>query len=246
MRFKLLALLFLCVGCLEEKEDKPDPKVVYSACSEADQEQKKCTRFMDRKIYLSFSQGLDPNKNNEFQKVAVKEAFREIEEITDLGSGYFTFEEIDPAFIEPITEPVSGSEFRSFVQILPDAEFNSIANQFGFIPDQNSITVINAANKRQFYLILRASCFNPNDPICTNDAGATMGTMGVRALIARQLGILTGMPLTCTPFERTMCADFPKDEQWSTTEKSYWAASFNNALETIANNPNFYEEFFLE
>lgn len=246
MRVFNLILILICVSCLNSPENEDKPKVVYSACTQADQLQNKCTRFMDRKIFLSFSQGLDPNKNNEFQKIAVRQAFREIEELTNLGSGYFTFEEIDPVFIEPIVEPTTGTVFRSFVQILPDAEFNGLANRFGFIPDQNSITVINAANKRQFYLVIRASCFNPNDPVCTNDIAATMGTLGIKALIARQLGVLTGMPLSCLTFNKTMCADFPRDDQWSTMEKNSWAASFNNSLETIANNPGFYEEFFIE
>lgn len=246
MKTLLILILLSLMGCETKKEDDGKTKIVYSACSIAEQSQNKCTRFMDRKIYLSFSLGLDPNKNNEFQKIAVKDALREIAEETNLGAGYFSFEEIDPSFIQPITETTTAESFRSFIQILPDAEFNTVAAEFGFIPDQNAITVINAANKRQFFIILRASCFNPNDVLCTHDPSATMGSLGVKALIARQLGVLTGMPLSCSSFDRTMCGDFPRDSQWSTTQKSFWAANFNNALETIANNPNFYEEFFLE
>jgi len=246
LKYAILSMLVLMTGCLESNPDDGAAKTVFTTCSVADQLQNKCTRFMDRKIYLSFSLGQDPSKNNEFQKITVREALRDIEESTNLGSGYFSFEEIDPTFIEPIIEQTVASEFRSFIQILPDGEFNEIAESFGFIPDQNAITVINAANKRQFYMLLRASCFNSNDTVCTNDGAATMGEPGVKALIARQLGVLTGIPLDCSLNERTMCAEFPSDLQWSSAQKRYWSASFNNALETIGNNPSFYEEFFIE
>ena len=73
-----------------------------------------------------------------------------------------------------------------------------------------------------------------------------MGGMGVKALVARQLGALTGMSYNCTTVDRSMCAEFPRDTQWSTVQKNYWFASFNNALETITMNPDFYEEFFLD
>ena len=73
-----------------------------------------------------------------------------------------------------------------------------------------------------------------------------MGGMGVKGLVARQLGALSGMSYNCVLVDRTMCADFPRDTHWSTVQKSYWFASFNNALETITMNPEFYEEFFLD
>lgn len=241
----LFGALFALYSC-NEKKDEESPKIVYTACSVEDQLKNKCTRFMDRKIYLSYSTGIIADKNNEFQKLAVKEALQEIADTSNLGPDYFSFQEVDPTFIEPTIEIAYGTEFRSFIQILPDSEFNVLANNFGFIPDQNAITVINGANKRQFYIVFRASCFNPNQISCTNDSGAVMGNQGIKALVARQLGLLTGMSLNCVSMDRTMCGDFPRNGQWSTIERSFWTGSFNNALETISNNPKFYEEFFLE
>ena len=245
LRLTIFAALLVLAGC-NPKEEGDEPKVIYTTCSKADQEKNKCTRFMDRTIHFSYSVGLNPEKNNEFQKLAIRDALSEIEENTSLGGGYFKFTEVDPSLIQPVTSKSFGNNFKSFIQVFPDAEFNTLATEFGYLPDTNAITVLNSANKRQFYIVFRASCFNPNEFNCTNDADAIMGSMGVKALVARQLGALTGMSYNCTLIDRTMCADFPRDSQWSTIQKNYWFASFNNALETITMNPDFYEEFFLD
>ncbi len=242
----IYSILTLFSSCLAPEEED-DSKKVYVVCSIESQSKGECTRFMDRTIHLSFSTGDNPNKNNAFQKQEVIDAFNEISQLTDLGAGYFKFKEVDPVLIEPVFEEQTGGEFLSFVQILPDSEFNEIAGNFGYIPDPNAVTVINSANKRQFYILLRASCFTPNNINCTNDGSAIMGTNGIRALVARQLSLLVGIPLTCSNgVLKTGCADFPSDDQWTLDRKSAWAASYNNALETISNNPDFYEEFFLE
>lgn len=243
---KALFLALFIISCSSSEEENT-PERVYVTCSKSDQAANKCTRFMDRKIYFSFSTSPNPNMNNAFQKQEVQDALEEISEITQLGTGYFTFEEIDPILIEPVTDEDNSSGFRSFIQIWPDDEFIDFANEFGYVPDENAITVLNTSNKRQFYMIIRSSCFIANDTRCSQDAGATMGTNAIRALVARQLGSLVGIPMDCsTSINRTMCPFFPRDEQWTLSEKQYWQANFNNSLETISNNPDFYRELTLE
>jgi hypothetical protein len=72
---------------------------------------------------------------------------------------------------------------------------------------------------------------------------------GLRALIARQIGSLTGMIIRqdCgSDPENTLCASLPNNEQWNDFNKLRWSNSFNNTLETILNNPNFYDEYVPE
>lgn len=238
----LLSFIFL-FGCAEESTE--EPKKIYVTCSVEDSKNDKCVRFMDRNIHLAYSLNGEPNKNNAFQKAEIVNAFKDIEESTYLGAGYFKFEEVDPILIEPIFEPSVSEKFRSFIQIVPTDEFNELAGQFGSIPDSNSIVVINSANKRQFYIIFRAECFEPNNELCTNDADAIMGSNGIKAMVARALSFLVGVSINCDTPERVMCPDFPSDLQFTSTEKKFWVTSFDNALSVISATPDFYEDFWL-
>lgn len=243
MRVLLLLTLLFVFGCGEESTE--EPKKIYVTCSVEDSKNNRCTRYMDRDIHLAYSLNGEPNKNNAFQKQEIINAFKDIEESTPLGAGYFRFSEVDPILIEPVFEPAVAEKFRSFIQVVPTEEFNELAGQFGSIPDSNSIVVINAANKRQFYIIFRAECFEPNNILCTNDEDAIMGSNGVKAMVARALSFLVGVSINCSTNERIMCPDFPSDLQYVSTEKMFWSASFANALSVIDNTPGFYENFEL-
>lgn len=200
-------------------------------------------RWMDRQIYLAFSSGTSPQKNNEFQKATVQEAFNEIAKATTLGDNYFSFSQVDEAVLQPIIEPgKSANEYKSFVLIWPDADFNNfVVNTLGGnVPDQNGVVVINASFKRKFYMIIKSSCF------VSSTACNSITTQGLKALIARQLGYLVGMPPKTTAEcnsdpENVMCA-LPNDQQWNDFNKVRWGNSFNNNLEAILNNPNYYDE----
>jgi hypothetical protein len=239
-----LIIIFASCGLQEEEESG---KTVYVVCSIADQNAGKCLRYMERDIYLAFS-GSDPQKNNIFQKAVVSEFLDEMACDTDLGCGYFNVSEIDPAFIEPLTSGTSsGGSFKSFIQIYPDIEFNEFADEWNFVPDQNAIVITNAANKRQFYIILRASCFSTNDFRCTRDNSVTMGSVGVKGLLGRSFASLVGAPYDCSQGNNnTMCPQFPSEEQWISGEKNKYKALFNSQLEIIRLNPNVYEEFVSE
>lgn len=249
MRMKtliLMASLIFLLSCNEEKKEEDDKKKIYVTCSPQQQSEGKCYRFMDRKIYLAFGSSIIPTKNNAFQKNQIKEALEYISDNTNLGAGYFSFEEVDPAIIEPITTITYATEFYSFIQVFPDEEFDEFSGHFGYVPDKNAILVLNKANKRKFYIIIRASCFEPNDERCTYDQDAYMGGSGINALIARQLGYMVGLNRNCSTYERLMCPDYPSDKQWAQVERNYWVGSFNNQLEIIQNTPDFYEYFYLD
>jgi hypothetical protein len=234
--------IFSLFSCAQNKEE--DSKTIYVVCSIEDQNAGKCLRYMERDVYLALP-GSDPNKNNIFQKSVIEEFLTEFACETDLGCGYFKTYDIDETFITPLSEATTSSNnFRSFIQIYPDIDFNELASQWGYNPDQNAIIVVNQANKRQFYMILRASCFNTNDFRCTSDNSVTMGVTGVKGLLARSFAALVGAPYDCSQGNNsTMCPQFPSEDQWINPEKSKQIALFNSQLEIIRLNPNVYEEF---
>jgi len=225
----LLSLFFL--SCAEDKE-----RIVYK-------EYVPKYRWMDREIYFAFSSGTNPQKNNEFQKARVQDALKEIEKNSNLGEGFFSFKEVDEAILQPIYIPgQSINEYKTFILIWPDADFNNfVVNTLGgSVPDNNGITVVNSAYKRKFYMVIKSSCF-----VSSSDCNSITQN-GLRALVARQLGSLVGMPIkkdcSLDP-ENTMCSPLPNNEQWNDFNKLRWSNSFNNSLETILNNPNFYDEY---
>jgi hypothetical protein len=200
-------------------------------------------RWMDRTIYFANPDATDQTRNSFFQKSRVQEALTEVELSSVLGEGYFKFQEVDESTLNTNLEQSTSSEVqKSFILIWPDKVFNDyvLGTVNGSTPDPNAIAVINAANKRKFFIIIRASCFSgstSSGPQCS-DAGAG----GLKALVARQLGLLVGMPIKdCTAFpDDVMCATKPSAAQFSENSKLRFAAALNNALETILLNTGYY------
>ena len=112
-----------------------------------------------------------------------------------------------------------------------------VAKISGVIPDPNAVTVINSAYKRKFYMIFKASCF------VTSASCGNISQNGMSALVARQFGFLIGMrSKDCAAYPSSvMCRD-PSDSQWSAAQQGLWSAAYSNILETILNNPNYYQE----
>lgn len=75
--------------------------------------------------------------------------------------------------------------------------------------------LINQAKKDRFTLIFRGSCFGTNQDLCDGGNGG-ISTFGTKALIARQLGLMIGLPLKDCTIEpdHVMCPDIPSDFQW--------------------------------
>lgn len=231
VRFLFIFLLLAISGCGENTETVvyKDPVPVY--------------RWMDRTIYFAFSTGGSPQKNNEFQKAKVQETLDEIASNSMLGSGYFSYTQVDEAILQPIIEQgQSANEYKSFILIWPDVDFNNfIVNTLGgSVPDQNGVVVINSSFKRKFYMIIKSSCFT------SSAACNSISSQGLKALIARQLGFLVGIPPKTTSEcnsdpENVMCP-LANNEQWNDANKIRFLNTFNNSLEAILNNPNYYDE----
>lgn len=242
----LLTVLFL--GCGPEPEEGPGQ--TYTACSLAAEKEGKCLRFMDRDVYFGNYVTTRPGENDVFHVQSAKDALREVEKITDLGIGYFRFHSIDPNQINPLTEMTEG-EFKSFVLVWPDEKFNEFWHETGPHSDPNAVLVINKANKRQFYLVARAGCFEGARScmqVTPDEQNRFTTEKGLRALFARQLARMAGgKVVSCDGNEEhLMCADFPSDKQWGFAAREDASLLVNNLLEAVSNTPEFYREFFLE
>lgn len=219
----------------------------FSGCAELPEiptEDDLSFRWMDRKIYFAQSSGLYSQRNNEFQKQKIKEALSEIAESSNLGSNYFEFYDVEEGLLSPIIQQtISEDEFKSFVLILPDEDFSDfVFNQLGGIsPDPNAVSVINSAYKRKFFVIFKASCLSAGV-----NCDSITGSLGLRALVARQLGLLVGLSeKDCSIYPNdVMCATKAKDSQWMPSNRDPWISIFNNQLESIRLSPGFYDENF--
>jgi hypothetical protein len=204
--------------------------------------------WMDKTLALASPNG---QKNNTFFMQDVIESLNEISCSTILGCNYFSKEEQTtpessiPFYFER-TELAERS--KSYVMIWPDVDINGFITDNDLSPaDPNSVMFINQAYKRNFSLILRSSCFDANNALCDGGNGGITRD-GLTALIARQLGLMVGLPIkdcTASP-NHVMCAELPTDNQWSLSSKTQFFNQFNNALEFIGNNKDFYKELRIQ
>lgn len=246
---KYLTLIFLLISCQPQEEEEEGPKKIYVGCTQIKQDRGECQRFMDRNIYFARQSPTDSLRNNVFHVDEVKNALSEVAAMTNLGDNYFQYHEVEESELQLVLEQTSGITFKSFIQIWPDLDFNQLFTDLSVAVDNNAILVINSANKHQFFLVLRASCFEASSANCTNSLSAIFtSNMGLRALVARQLSRLVGVQVKdCVVFpNHPMCSSLPHDGQWSIDNQNLYKGIMNNALESVENSPNFYEEFFLE
>lgn len=245
----LLGLILIFTSCAATKEDKDE--VVYSACTDQAMVSGLCIRYMDRDVYFARNIFTEPGNNDEFDVESVQDNLDNLAMNSGLGEGYFRYHMADKSELDIILEETlypagNGRTFKSFIQIWEDVSFNELYNELGSA-DPNSIVIVNQANKRQFFIILRASCFVSNNQNCTNNVMATFTpTKGLQALVGRSFARLIGVPTKDCILNpaHSMCATTPNDNQWSLTESIRFYDLFNNQLETIRNNRNFYEIFY--
>ena len=255
--FLFLFSLYSCVN----SSNTNSPTVVYSACSVTMETAGTCTRFMDRDVYFANNIATQPLTNNSFNVLDVQAALNDLTSNTSLGNNYFRFHMTDAVNLNVINSVTSGVNFISFIQIIPDLDyydtndinhinphsgFNTLWNS-GSYSDPNAIVIVNQANKRQFYILLRQSCFTSNSTSCTDDAAASFtSNKGLYSLVDRAIGRLVGLTnVDCTTYpNQLMCAQYPNDNQWSTTEQNRTYSLINNALETVSQNANFYQQVF--
>lgn len=216
--------------------------IFLSACAnkeEATTATASSARWMDQNVYFAYPDATDINRNNAFQKQKVQDALDYLSTNTLLGEGYFSYHEVDESELTPILTAQTATDFKSFVLIWPDATFNSyLATTLGGVTaDPNAITVINDANKRQFFLIFKASCFS-NNATCQS-----IGTNGLSAMISRQMGLLSGLSTKdCLTYPSdVMCASIPSDSQWASSYQLKFFSAFNNVLTKILSIPSYYK-----
>lgn len=251
MKSLIISSLFLLVVSCSAQKDELEQTVIYSACGDQQMIDGLCIRYMDRKVYFARNIFSEPNTNNEFDVVKIKEAMDNLANNTNLGEGYFQYAMADKAELDLILEDTvyganSGLKFKSFIQIWPDVEFNQLWAGYGSA-DPNAVLIVNQANKKQFFVVFRESCFTTNNANCTNASGTQFSpNKGLYGLVSRNFARLIGVSVKdCADYPvHAMCAEKPSDAQWSLAESSRLYDIFNNQLETIRNNKNFYEVFF--
>ena len=231
-----------------QPEEEGEQDTVFITCDKAGEANGQCVRYMDRTVY--FANFKTVGRNDPFAIDAVKTALDQISRESDFGAGYFQFANADESLLQPLTERTDGVEFRSFIQIWSDEDFNNLARDINsYIADPNVILALNQANRREFWMVLRGSCFESNQISCTNDSeNSFTSESGLRALIARSLGRLAGMSIVdCLEFsDDVLCAEYPNDDQWIIGKRNNFYAGLKNSLELIDNNPDFYKVFTID
>lgn len=201
-------------------------------------------QWMDRELVPASPEG---QKNNTFFIQDVYDSLNEVACSTMLGCGYFyrpelTVPEKDiPIYLEKTETNTRG---KSHLMIWPDVSLNTFVSDNDLFPaDPNALVFINQAYKRNYSMIFRSSCFDSNNPMCDGGNGGITRN-GLSSLVARQLGLLVGLRIKDCSKEPThvMCGEVPNDLQWTETEKTRFFNQFNNALEYIGNNKDFYFE----
>lgn len=204
------------------------------------------TRYMDTEVYFSYAES-NPDNNNSFHKSIVRNCLSEISCGSILGCDYFTFKESLRENLVFSFDLINNGEeeFKSFVLTLDDnPDFSEIYTESGGTFDYNVVTQINKAKKDEFRMAFRASCFDSDDKCIGKESGAIIATSRMCSLVARQLGILVNMStVDCLTYPSDVMCVEPSDNQWSDTNKSKWLNKFNNHLEIIGNDPNFYYNF---
>lgn len=203
--------------------------------------------WMDRDLTAGSPDG---SRNNTFFVQDVFESLDEIACSTMLGCNYFTQSATTESNIPIYLERVENltTKPKSYLMIWPDTGFNSFVTESGFTPaDPNGIVFINKAHKKNYNLILRSSCFDSNNEFCDGGNGGITRN-GLNALIARQYGLMVGLkPKDCSiDPNHVMCTELPSDLQWTPTAKTRFFNQFNNALEYLGNNKDFYYEYVIE
>lgn len=260
----ILSLTTILVSCGESEEEKKENRDKEQEQLDKIRQQigrepseMRCLRWIDRDLYFGLPDPFISSKNNEFHRLKVQDVISEIQRVTRLGEGYFRQKVVNPDLLTPFQSAGrSWSDYKSFILIWPDGEFENLADQFfgtrnasgeiifgsglDSLVDKNAMTIVNQTFQRKFFMILRASCFDA-DTRCADASGNPIGDKGVSALIARQFSLLFNIaPVDCNVRSDDVMCPVPSNSQWETSSKERFAAGLNNALNSIEQNPNFY------
>jgi len=232
----IFSLIFLASCGKKEVEERLIDNTEYAS---------QVLRWMDRDIYLASASG-NTSENTELQKRKLNEYLGEFLTASNLGENYFNFIERDSSLLNPYffeDDLLPEKDIKSFILLWDDAHFDSFINERfnGNVPDLNAITITHSKYKRKFYMILRASCFS-------SDGFCKLNVNGTKALLARQLGLLVDLSLQdCTgqlEAQDMMCPINKFDTaQWDEGNLKNYLAIFNNRLDVVKLNPNYYGDY---
>lgn len=202
--------------------------------------------YMDKEVYFGFAD-VNPENNNSFHKNIVRNCLDEISCGSILGCDYFNYKEEESANLEFTFELVNNGEVenKSFIQILDDSpDFGELFSEAGGSNDPNAIFQINAAKKDEFRIAFRSSCFDSDNKCIGKEIDLIIPTENMCSLIARQVGYMVGMENdSCLEFPSSVMCNEPSINQWNDENKNKWLRRFDNRLEVISNDPNFYFNF---
>ena len=214
----VLFILLSIVGC--STKDSKD---------ESEEDQDNIWIYFDREVYFPTGVSVTPNQSAAHQKA--RDALLELELETDLGKDFFIFKTDDDSLLQPISESteVDGREWTSFIQIWDDDLMNEfLAKNLSVVGDDNAIVALNSGNKREFFIVLRLSCFLAGD---TCDLATENQA---KALVWRAMGYLIGMRIG-----DEVSSDIMRQEISPTQEDSEqirrFMAEFNGTLERVRN-----------
>lgn len=201
------------------------------------------SRFFDRDVYFAVSDMSTPGnqlRNASGHQKIVKEALIELAKNTDLGENYFRFHEMSESSLAfPSEQSTGASTFRSAILIYPQDVYQKfVSDAFGSqTPDPNAVFIVNSSNKKQFFIVFNAACFQGK----CDSSSSNISVYGMYSLVVRQFGFYFGFsPADCSAKPNSiMCAN-PVDSQWGF--KSSFFTDVNNVLKVISSNPNFWNQ----
>lgn len=232
MRFKLLLMLAFTTFSIA---------ITTSCQNKSSSTEGAPPRYFDRDLYFAVSDisvAGNEFRNNPAHQAIIKEALLELSRKTRLGETYFKFHDIAETQLNVVTElSDQGDSFKSFIVIYPSEVYQQfVIKNFGpSTPDPNAVLVNNAYNKRQFYIIFNADCFNGTS-YCGN-----ISLNGMYSLVFRQIGYFMGFaPVDCGVKPNAIMCNNPTDTQYNFKESFF--VDFDNSLNQIDANPNFYSK----
>jgi hypothetical protein len=119
---------------------------------------------------------------------------------------------------------------------------NTIANLTGSINSGNNVVSLTASPGVDYSGDYIVGTGIPTSTIVSSSGSATLNLSQEATLTAINVPFSIQTYSYANSFD-VMCSTSADDSQWSPTNRDAWIASFNNILEAILNNPDFYDEY---
>lgn len=184
-------------------------------------------RYIDRRIF--FSKGVSVTPEQAAAQEVARKALEELQLKTDLGPDYFIFDKTNDSVLQPLIEKreYEGREWQSFVQIWSDDVFDKfVLTNIGAPSDPDLVVATNKSDDRQFYILVRLSCFLSGDE-CRNATEKQ-----AKLMVWRAVGYATGLRYGKNATTPIMKPGTSSDQETTDAEKVF-IREFNNMLERL-------------